>query len=193
MDKLPKDVGRNCVFTALEYLSLKSGIIELRHDIHDINTQSFLSKLLYLVERNTPTAKILITSPGGSVYQANAMFDRLIWAHHHGTKSIGIVEGFAASAASMIVLQGCTQRLATPTARLHMHEPSQWIVLEQLKASTLDDEVKEMQALTKNIVKVIACRAHKSETEVFEFFKRRERWMSAKEALDWGFIDGIYL
>ena len=164
MDKLSRDVGKFGLHSALEYLQLKDGIIEFRNDVCGPASQVFLAKLLYLVERKIPTVKIPITSSGGSVYHANAMFDSLILAHHRGTKSIGIVEGFAASAASMIILQGCTQRLAAPTARLHMHEPSQWIVLESLKASTLEDEVKEMQALTKNIVKVIACRSKKSET-----------------------------
>ena len=194
MDKISKYMGKaGNLMCALETAALNAGIIDYRCSIEQVWSSHFLNKLMYLVARKISPVKIYITSPGGEVYIANAIYDALISAGTKGITTVGIVEGYAASAASMIMLQGCSTRLAAPSARLHMHEPSQWIVFEHLKASTMEDEVKEMQELTRRIAHNIAKRAHKTDEEIMEFFKRRERWMSAGEAMDFGFIDGLYL
>jgi ATP-dependent protease ClpP protease subunit len=53
------------------------------------------------------------------------------------------------------------------------------------------DSAKELQVLTDAVARILAERTGKAEEEIKEFVKRRERWMSADEALEFGLIDEV--
>jgi len=48
-----------------------------------------------------------------------------------------------------------------------------------------------METLTQMIVKILFQKSGKSEKEVRKLIERKETWMSAEEAKDWGLIDKI--
>jgi ATP-dependent protease ClpP protease subunit len=59
------------------------------------------------------------------------------------------------------------------------------------RGSDVEDEHKELQALHKIIFDILAHRTGKSYDQIAKVIQRREVWMSAKEALDFGLIDVI--
>lgn len=133
---------------------------------------------------------IYIMSPGGKVYTAFAMLDEINLLAE--TKKVTlIVQGYAASAASMIILQANGIRLSMPNARFLLHEPRRSVFFASERESDLQDITEEMATIKNKVIDLLASRTGKSAEEVKEKFNRKEAWMSAKEALEWGLIDGI--
>jgi ATP-dependent Clp protease protease subunit len=185
------DINHRDIWEYITAKELESGIVRLSDDIQSCSLHDFSKTYNYLLSKKMKYAQLIITSPGGGAYHAFAMYDILKMAENKGLITTGLVEGFAASAASMIVLQGCKHRLSTPLARLHLHEVQQWVFLDVQTASDVQDRAKEMKVLMDMIVKILSERTGRSATELLEFIQRRERWMSAKEALEYGLIDEI--
>ena len=133
------------------------------------------------------TIKILLKSGGGEVYAALAMYDMI----KREPKEVDIiVYGEAASAASMIVLQAARKRIATKHARFMLHEVGHWAFGQQ-STSAVQDQAKEMSSLQDVVIDILAKRSKKTKAEVNKTFERKNKWMSAKEALEWGLIDAI--
>ena len=179
------------VWEVMEFEDIQDGTIRVSDSIHDTMVGRISTKLDYMRRHGITNISVVLTSPGGSAYAAFGIYDILRLAAANGATIMGRVEGYAASAASMIVLQACTVRKATGYSRLHLHEVSQWIFLENQKLSDVQDSSKEMEALTKMMSKILSERTGKSEEEIKEFINRHERWMSAEAAKEWGLIDEI--
>jgi ATP-dependent Clp protease, protease subunit len=175
----------------LQYFDEDHGIIRLYNDISELTMASTLQRLDVMEKNKIKKITLKICSPGGGAYYAFAIYDRLVQLVDAGIEIEGVVEGWAASAASMIVLQGCSHRASNARSRFLLHEARRWVMLAVEKTSDLEDEVKEMKALTDVIVQIISQRSGKSADEVRQTVERREVWMSAQEALDWGLIDQV--
>jgi ATP-dependent protease ClpP protease subunit len=91
----------------------------------------------------------------------------------------------------VIVLQGADHRVARVTARLLFHEVWRWTSWGMETASDAEDELRELQTVTERIAQIIAARSHRFADEVKAFFKGREVWMTAPEALARGLIDEV--
>lgn len=175
----------------LGWEELQRGIIRFNDSIGTYSAQEIMQRFDYLVEKKIKNIRVYLTSPGGEVYSAFALYDKVRKLNDMGFKTEAIVEGYAASAASMIFLQAFAIRSAMPSARIHMHEPSRWVFLANEKKSQLEDEVDEMKAITEMIFSVLADRCKKSKEEIRRMVERRESWMSAKDAKKFGLIDSI--
>jgi len=57
--------------------------------------------------------------------------------------------------------------------------------------SQLEDEAAELNRITNKVIEILASRCNKSKEEVRQLIRRREVWMDAKEAKEWGLIDEI--
>ncbi|MBI2756214.1 MAG: ATP-dependent Clp protease proteolytic subunit [Chloroflexi bacterium] len=174
----------------LEYQELKEGSIWLAGPIDDdivIWVDRRLNELVRLGKKNVT---FRIQSPGGSVYSSMALLDILNDMRTQGFHLTGLVEGYAASAAAMIVLQAMDQRNARPNARILIHEPRKFSFGTQ-RASEIEDEMSELQELTDKIVEIMSDRTGRTPDELQKLFRRRERWLSAQRALEYGFLDRI--
>jgi len=175
----------------LRYQDLANGIIYLDEPIREHTTSRILKEISEIRRRQLPTVTIIISSPGGGAYYALAIYDALRNLAKKGVKIIALVEGWAASAAAMIVLQAADKRTAYPSARFLLHETRRWVFFAVERTSDLKDEVKEMDALSERIISILAKRCKKTKSEVRNLIERKEVWMSASEAKDWALIDKI--
>lgn len=175
----------------LRYNELQQGIIRLDESIRETTTSAILSEIEAIKRMQLPKATLIISSPGGGAYYALAIYDALIDLQKGGVELTARVEGWAASAAAMIVLQAAGKRQARANARFLLHEIKRWVFFAIERTSDLEDEVKEMQALTKQITAIVAKRCGKTIDEIKRLIRHKEVWMSASEGLQWGLIDEI--
>lgn len=175
----------------LRYTELTRGFIRLDREIGSTTTSKLLSELTYVYNLKINPITISISSPGGDAYHAFAMYDAIVDLRRKSVTINALVEGWAASAAAMIVLQAFDIRRARENARFLLHEARRWVFFAMEKTSDLIDEVTEMEAIEKRIIEILSKRCEKSESEIKSVIERKEAWMSAKEAKEWGLIDEI--
>ena len=184
-------------FTCLEDIivnrELENGIIHISGEVDEFRTRELLL-LLSEVKRRLIKGEILtikLCSEGGEVHGSFAIYDALREISNSGIKVRIIVEGIAASAAAMIILQAGDERIARPHSTFLLHEPKRWVSFSRESTSQLETEVSEMNRITNEIVKILATRCNKLEEEVRETIRLKEKWMSPEEAKEWGLIDKI--
>lgn len=175
----------------LRYQDLSNGTIMLNESIREYTASRILSEINEIKRRQLPRVTIIISSPGGGAYYAFAIYDALRELSNSGIEVTAIVEGWAASAASMIVLQAADKRLSMASARYLLHETRRWVMFAIERTSDLKDEVQEMDAITERIYEILAKRCGKNRSQIKNKVERKEIWMSASEAKDWGLIDEI--
>jgi ATP-dependent protease ClpP protease subunit len=90
----------------------------------------------------------------------------------------------------MVALQGADHRIGRPHARLLVHEVRRWSWGVE-RQSDAEDELQGLQAVAYEIVAIIASRASRSPDDVRSLFRRRDVWLSATQALEFGLIDEI--
>lgn len=173
----------------LELRDLEDGHLWLMGQIDDSEVLFLSRRLNELIRRGVKEATLHITSPGGSVYSAIALYDTLSAAQRDGLRIMGLVEGYAASAASMIVLQAMDVRSARPGARILIHEPRRFGGVQ--RESDMEDDMAEMKSLSDRILEFMSRRSGKTTDELRKLFKRREVWFSAQQALEHGLLDEV--
>lgn len=185
------DHSPNDLSDRLEYEELSRGIIRINGVIEEFDTTDYMRKIAFVVNKGIKTVKFFITSPGGSVYHALALYDRLISLKNVGVKTEAYVEGLAASAASMIVLQGIQKRYATSNARFLIHEVRRFVMFAQERNTELLEQSKEMNTLTDIVYSILSKRMNKSKKQIHDMINIKEVWLSASEAVKIGLIDSI--
>jgi ATP-dependent Clp protease, protease subunit len=199
---------------ALELQKLELEVAELRIEIADrerLSRQAAVSShaarvypfvgevtsssAKYAIERITewyrddPEApiEIVFNSPGGSVFAGLALYDYLRMISDAGTPVTTMSVGWAASMAGVLLQAGST-RLMSKNAWLMVHEAS---TATWGKASELRDEVELMDKLESQILDILAERSTLSAKQIKNRSARRDWWLSASDALKFGFIDGV--
>jgi ATP-dependent Clp protease, protease subunit len=119
-----------------------------------------------------------LNSPGGSVFDAVAIFNAL--TRHDGTITVWI-DGIAASAASYVAMAG-DEIVMPENAFLMIHDPS-GIVMGT--AADMRDMAATMDKIAGSMVRGYAARSGKSEEEIATLMAA-ETWFDAKDALDLG-------
>ena len=189
---MKKELEGLSLYERLKYQELSAGILHLRGEIDDVMIDDFNLELSVIRDAEwLSSVTIKITSIGGNAYLAFGIYDALRELSRRGKEVYVVVEGLAASAAAMIVLQGADKRLAYPTASFLLHEPRRWTMFRDETTSQLEDEAAELNRITNKVIDILASRCNKTKEEVRELIRRREVWMDAKEAKDWGLIDEI--
>ena len=151
-------------------------------------TEEVIRKLWYL-ELTAPGKPILlvINSPGGSVDAGFAIWDQIKMLSSPVTT---LVTGLAASMASVLSLVADPgKRLATPFARIMIHQPLIGGVIKG-QATDLDIQAKEMLKTRAMLVQLYA-QATGKDPSIIERAIDRDTWMTAEEALKFGLIDRI--
>ena len=170
--------------------SLRQGIVNLDDDIIGPNVVDWGQELRMLEEADdVEEVTILINSCGGEVYAALSLYDTI---KQVASKKLvkGVVGGIAASAASMIVLQAATLRLASPHSTLMIHEPAQWVGEAQTKGQ-MEDNKAEIDRIARIVYGIMGVRMGKTIEEVDKLLSRRDIYMGVEKAKEIGLIDEI--
>ncbi len=178
--------------TKLQQNDLKHGIIHIQGTINDYEVEK-LRLEVNEIQRVKPKIRritIFMVSPGGGVYEAFGMYDIIKNVSKAEIETEIIVEGLAASAAAMIVLQAANKRKGSESSRFLLHEIRRW-TWEVEKTSEVKDTVKELEKLELRVFEILAGRCKKTVNEIRKAIDRRESWMSAQEALEFGLIDEV--
>ena len=150
---------------------------------YGVTAKGFLAELGALPD--DAAIDLRLNSPGGSVFDAVAIFNAL--KRHTGEVTVWI-DGIAASAASYIAMAGDT--IVMPeNAFLMIHDPSGLVMgtAEDMRATAAAlDKVKA------GLIQGYAAKSGKADDEIAALMAA-ETWLDAKDALDLGLADRIAL
>lgn len=161
-------------------------ILVLDTQLDDTNGARLCSQLFLLSAEDSRTdINLWIDSPGGSIPAMLAIMDtmRLI-PNDVSTLAMGI----ACSAGQFLLSAGTRgKRYALPHARILMHQGSAGI-----GGSAVDIELQadDLRYTRDTVLQLISEHTGQS-VETIHADSLRDRWFTAQEALDYGFIDGI--
>ncbi|ANS78508.1 ATP-dependent Clp protease proteolytic subunit [Serinicoccus hydrothermalis] len=166
---------------------LKERIIFLGSDVRDDNANAICAQLLLLAaEDPEKDIWLYINSPGGSVTAGMAIFDTMQWIPNDVAT---VAMGLAASMGQFLLSAGAPgKRYATPHARVMMHQPSGGI---GGTASDIKIQAEQMLHIKRQMAELIAEHTGQSQEQITRD-SDRDRWFTAAEAKDYGFVDHVY-
>lgn len=155
---------------------------EVNADVANI----LICQLLYLdnAEPGKPI-NLYINSPGGSCSDGLGIVDAMNFI---SSPVNTLTTAIAASMGSIIFVSG-EKRYMLPNSKLLLHEVRQ-TGSGIITLSDAQDELKEMEHITNTLYNILSNRSNKSLEEIREICKR-DRWVYAPEALEWGMCDEI--
>jgi ATP-dependent Clp protease protease subunit len=165
---------------------LKERIIFLGSPVDDPIANAICAQLLLLAAEDPERDIFLyINSPGGSVSAGMAIYDTMQFVAND-VATVGL--GLAASMGQFLLAAGAKgKRYATPHARIMMHQPSGGI---GGTAADIAIQAEQMLYVKKTMAERIAFHTGQS-VEQIETDSDRDRWFSAEEAKEYGFIDHV--
>lgn len=152
-----------------------------RPDDQTVDASTFVSELNAL---DVETIDLHINSPGGQVFEGNTIYNAL---KAHKAKVHVKIDGMAASIASVIAMSGDTIEMPE-NAMMMIHDPSGGVW------GTAEDMLKMATALEKIKIGLVATydrRAKEVDAAKIEQMMADETWMTAEEAVGYGFADTI--
>jgi ATP-dependent Clp protease protease subunit len=177
--------GLNLIDSVYERL-LAERIIFLGTQVDDDIANRLCAQILLLAaEDPAKDINLYINSPGGSVTAGMAIYDTMVLAPCDvATYAMGL----AASMGEFLLAAGTRgKRYALPHARIMMHQPSAGI-----GGSAADIAIQAEQfALTKKEMNRLNSEFTGQTLERIETDADRDRWFTAPEALEYGFVDHI--
>ncbi len=153
----------------------------------DQNTANLVCSQLILLEaeHNDRDISIYINSPGGSVTDGLAIYDTMQYVRCD-VRTICV--GLAASMGQFLLCAGAPgKRYALPHSRILMHQPSGQM---QGQASDIAIQAEQIIYLKRMMAERISFHTGQS-IERIEADSDRDRWFTAEEAHDYGFIDEV--
>ena len=165
---------------------LKERIIFLGSPVDDPVANAICAQLLLLAAEDPERDIYLyINSPGGSVSAGMAIYDTMQFVAND-VATVGM--GLAASMGQFLLCAGAKgKRYATPHARIMMHQPSGGI---GGTAADIAIQAEQMLYVKKTMAERIAFHTGQS-VEQIEKDSDRDRWFSAEEAKEYGFVDHV--
>jgi ATP-dependent Clp protease protease subunit len=154
----------------------------------DQNSANRICSELLLLEAEDPDKDIslYINSPGGSVTDGLAIYDTMQYV---GCDIRTICLGMAASMGQFLLCAGAPgKRFALPHSRILMHQPSQGGM--QGQASDIAIQAEQIIYMKRMLAERIAFHTGQ-DIERIEADSDRDRWFTAHEALEYGFIDAV--
>ncbi|UGT41692.1 ATP-dependent Clp protease proteolytic subunit [Nocardia yamanashiensis] len=165
---------------------LSSRIIFLGTQVDDDIANKLCAQILLLsAEDPTKDISLYINSPGGSVTAGMAIYDTMQLSECD-VATYGM--GLCASMGQFLLAAGTKgKRYALPHARIMMHQPS-----AGLGGSAADIAIQAEQfAYTKRELNELQAQHTGKSIEQVTADADRDRWFTAKEALEYGFIDKV--
>lgn len=165
---------------------LKERIIWLGSEVRDENANQICAQMLLLAAED-PDRDIwlYINSPGGSVTAGMAIYDTMQYVAPD-VATVGM--GMAASMGQFLLASGAKgKRYATPHARVMMHQPSGGI---GGTASDIKINAELILHMKRQMAELTAEQTGRSVEEINRDADR-DRWFTADQALEYGFIDHV--
>lgn len=128
---------------------------------------------------------VRINSPGGDVFAANAIYTRL--KDHPATITVKI-DGWAASAATIIAMAGDTVKIARNGVFM-IHDPAM-TVWDTFKEEDFTKLAQELKVIKQSIINTYAMKTGKTEQEISDFMSE-ESWWTGDAAVEHGFCDEL--
>jgi ATP-dependent Clp protease protease subunit len=165
---------------------LRERIIILGSEVKDSNANEITAQLLLLAAEDAEKdITLYINSPGGSVTAGMAIYDTMMLIEPDvATTAMGL----AASMGQFLLTAGAKgKRAALPHARILMHQPSAGV------GGTAADIAIQADMLTQSKQEMAELIAQHTGQPVDRIItdSDRDRWFTAKEALEYGFIDKV--
>ena len=165
---------------------LKDRIIFLGDDVNEHTANLIVAQILFL-ENQDPNKDIIlyINSPGGSVYDAMAIYDTMQFVKSD-IQTVGI--GVQASAAAFLLSSGAKgKRFLLPHATVMIHQPS-----SGSRGKVTDQEIDLREALrVKRMMEEIMSRNTGQKLSKVHLDMERDFWMTADEAVKYGLVDKV--
>jgi ATP-dependent Clp protease protease subunit len=165
---------------------LRERIIFLGQPVDDTIANQICAQLLLLAaEDPTRDINLYINSPGGSVTAGMAIYDTMTFVECDiATYAMGL----AASMGQFLLSAGSRgKRYALPHARILMHQPSAGI---GGTASDIAIQAEQFKLTKREMAELIA--EHTGQpVEQVQADSERDRWFTAQQALEYGFVDHV--
>ncbi|MBI3624246.1 ATP-dependent Clp protease proteolytic subunit [Candidatus Saccharibacteria bacterium] len=165
---------------------LKDRIIFLGGDVNEHVANLIVAQFLFL-DNQDPNKDIFlyINSPGGSVYDALAIYDTMQYLKAD-IQTVGI--GVQASAAAFLLSSGTKgKRFLLPHATVMIHQPS-----SGTKGKVSDQEIDLRESLrVKKLLEEIMAKNTGQKLPKIHTDMERDFWMTAEEAKKYGLVDEV--
>jgi ATP-dependent Clp protease, protease subunit len=165
---------------------LKDRIIFLGTPVDQHTANLVVAQLLFL-QAEDPKKDIFfyINSPGGSVYDALAIYDTMQFVTND-IQTVGI--GMQASAAAFLLSSGTPgKRLILPNATVMIHQPSSGT---SGKVTDQEIDLRESLRVKKLLEEIMAKNTGQKREQIHEDMER-DRWMTADEAKKYNLVDKV--
>ena len=165
---------------------LKDRIIFLGDPVDQHTANLIVAQLLFLQnEDGKKDIFFYINSPGGSVYDALAIYDTMQFVTND-IQTVGI--GMQASAAAFLLSSGTKgKRMLLPHSTVMIHQPS-----SGTRGKVTDQEIDLKESLRiKHLLEDIMVRNTGQRKERIHEDMERDRWMTADDAKKYGIVDKI--
>jgi ATP-dependent Clp protease protease subunit len=163
-------------------------VLFVGQDLDDELSNQLVGIMLYLnAEDETKGLFLYINSPGGSVTSGIAVYDTM---HHVQASVTTICVGIAASMASFVLAGGdIGKRIALPHSRIMIHQPEGGT---RGQASEVLYEAQEVLRIRRQVGQIYAERTGQPLSVIAKDMDR-DRFLSAKEAKEYGLVDQVAL
>jgi len=165
---------------------LKDRIVFLGTEVTSDTSNLVVAQLLFL-QAEDPKKDIFfyINSPGGSVYDALAIYDTMQYIAND-VQTVGI--GMQASAAAFLLSSGAKgKRFVLPNATVMIHQPSSGT---QGKVTDQEIDLKESLRVKQLLEKIMAQNTGQKPDRIHEDMER-DKWLTSEEAKKYGIVDDI--
>jgi ATP-dependent Clp protease protease subunit len=165
---------------------LKSRIVFLGTEVDDTSANLICAQLLLLAaEDGDKDISLYINSPGGSVTAGLAIYDTMQFVPCDVST---VCMGLAASMGQFLLCAGTPgKRFSLPHSRILMHQPS-----GQARGQAADIAIQAEQIIYLKKMMAERISFHTGQPlERIEADSDRDRWFTATEAKDYGFIDQV--
>jgi|TARA_B110000285_G_scaffold30486_1_gene31206 ATP-dependent Clp protease protease subunit len=167
---------------------LKDRVVMLNGPVEDFMANIVVCQLLFLEsEDSDKPISLFINSPGGVVTAGMSIYDTMQFVKPEVST---YVMGQACSMGSLLAQAGAPgKRYMLPYARHMIHQPSGGA---RGQATDMQIQVEEILKMKKELTGIYEKHNSKGKTfEQLEADMERDKFMSAKEALEYGLIDKI--
>jgi len=165
---------------------LRDRIIFLGSDVNEASANIVVAQLLFL-QAEDPKKDIFfyINSPGGSVYDALAIYDTMQYVTND-IQTVGI--GVQASAAAFLLSSGTKgKRFMLPNATAMMHQPSSGT---RGKVTDQEIDLRESLRIKKLLEEIMAKNTGQTPKKIHDDLER-DKWLSSAEAKKYGLVDDV--
>jgi ATP-dependent Clp protease protease subunit len=165
---------------------LKDRIIFLGTDVNEHTANLIVAQMLFL-ESEDPKKdiKLYINSPGGSVYDALAIYDTMRFVKCD-IETVGI--GVQASAAAFLLSSGTKgKRFLLHNSTVMVHQPSSGT---RGKVTDQEIDLRESLRIKKLLEGIMATNTGQKPAKIHDDMER-DRWMTAEEAKKYGIVDKV--